>query len=189
VEWFAVQSSGILRGTMSNSDDTTQIIWVKYLAMANEAHDPFSGRLEFAKGDPYTIEYLAMQCRKSVQEVLAAEKLFMLDLNKSDGSTPRLMIEQDGTRVLSNWHDKQNRKEGKRTPKEVGSNGSKPQYTPDPISQVLQGLKAQSAAAKGVMNEPQTAIDQFKEKGCSVIDDATGEIIPTRFDKKKPQKS
>jgi hypothetical protein len=133
--------NNILRGSLTCADDTTQIIWVKYLAMANEAHDPFSGRLEFAKGDPYTVEYLAMQCRKSVPEVLAAEKLFMLDLNKSDGSTPRLIIEPDGTRVLSNWHDKQNRKEGKRPVKEVGGNGNKPDKMPLTADEKIQRRK------------------------------------------------
>lgn len=110
MEWFAVYSSGILRGSMCNADDTTQIIWVKYLAMANEAHDPNSGRLEFKKGDPYPIEYIATQCRKTVDDIIKAEHEFMADINKSDGLTPRLIIEPDGTRVLSNWSIKQNRK-------------------------------------------------------------------------------
>jgi hypothetical protein len=113
MEWFAAYSSGILRGSMSNADDTTQIIWIKYMAMANEAHDPYSGRLEFKKGDPYPIDYLAMQCRKNRDEILLAEKEFMADINKSDGVTPRLTIEPDGTRVLSNWINKQNRKDTK----------------------------------------------------------------------------
>jgi len=152
----------ILRGSLTCADDTTQIIWVKYLAMANEAHDPFSGRLEFAKGDPYTIEYLAMQCRKSVQEVLDAEKLFMLDLNKSDGSTPRLTIEPDGTRVLSNWHDKQNRKEGKRPVREVGGNGSKPDKMPLTVEEKMQRQK--QLTAEMAFKYPDIAIDAAGRK-------------------------
>jgi len=175
-----LRGADILRGSLSGADDTTQLIWIKYMAMANEAKNPDSGRLEFAKGQPYPIEYIAMVCRKSVRAVLKAEAQFRTDMNK-DGITPRVLIEPDGTRVLSNWATYQRRKDGKR----INPEDIKPSFTPDPISQVLQGLKAQSAAAKGVINEPQTAIDQFKERGCSVIDDATGEVIPTRFDKKE----
>jgi hypothetical protein len=115
MEWFVAHSAGILRGSMVNADDTTQLIWIKYMAMANEAKDPDSGRLEFAKGQPYPIEYIAMICRKTVDEVLLAEEHFMADLNR-DGVTPRVMIEEDGTRVLSNWKHYQRRRDGKRTP-------------------------------------------------------------------------
>ena len=111
MEWFAVQSSGILRGSLCNADDTVQLIWVKYMAMANEAHNPDNGRLEFKKGDPYPVDYLATQCRKTAEEVVKAEKEFMADLNRSDGVTPRLIIEPDGTRILSNWGRKQGRGE------------------------------------------------------------------------------
>jgi hypothetical protein len=73
--------------------------------------------------------------------------------------------------------------------KDPNGNGSKPQFTPDPVSQVMQDVKAKKAAAKGVINERQTAIDQLKELGYDVIDRATGEVIPTRFDKENPPRS
>lgn len=113
MEWFLAHSAGILRGSMVNADDTTQLIWIKYMAMANEAKDPDSGRLEFAKGQPYPIEYIAMICRKPVEVVLKAEEHFKADLNR-DGVTPRVIIESDGTRVLSNWKHYQRRRDGRR---------------------------------------------------------------------------
>jgi hypothetical protein len=113
MEWFATYSSGILRGSMVNTDDTTQLIWIKYMAMANEAKDPDSGRLEFTKGQPYSIEYIATICLKPVDIILTAEDFFKTDMNK-DGVTPRLLIEDDGTRVLTNWRFYQRRKDGKR---------------------------------------------------------------------------
>jgi len=69
--------------------------------------------------------------------------------------------------------------------KKAGGNGNKPSFTPDPVSQVMQDLKDKKAAAKAVLTQKQTVIDQLKEVGDTVIDSATREIVPTRFDKKE----
>lgn len=133
MEWFATYSSGILRGSMVNADDTTQLIWIKYMAMANEAKDADSGRLEFAKGQPYPIDYIATICRKTVPEVLIAEEYFKADMNK-DSVTPRLLIEEDGTRVLTNWRHYQKRRDGKRVAPMIDTtklNEAKPPLTID----------------------------------------------------------
>jgi hypothetical protein len=38
---------------------------------------------------------------------------------------------------------------------------------------------------KGILHKRQTTIDQLRELGYDVLDRATGEVIPTRFDKRK----
>jgi hypothetical protein len=111
MNWFATHSAGILRGSLSAAPDTIQIIWVKFMAMANEAKNPESGRLEFAKGQPYSMDYIAMICRKPVQDVEAALASFRTDLSQ-DG-TPRVTVEPDGTVVLNNWAKYQDRNKPK----------------------------------------------------------------------------
>lgn len=102
MDWFATHSAGILRGSLSNADDKIQLIWIKFMAMANEAKDPISGRLEFAKGQPYPLDYIAAICRKPIEDIKEAIAEFQNDISK-DGHTPRIVIESDGTIVLSNW--------------------------------------------------------------------------------------
>lgn len=176
MEWFAAHSAGILRGSMVNTDDTTQLVWIKYMAMANEAKDPNSGRLEFAQGQPYPIEYIAMICRKTVGEVLEAEEHFKADLNK-DGYTPRIVIELDGTRVLSNWKHYQSRKDGKRLKDQVELPSQAPIFKREPISQTIQDAKEKKQTAVGVVKHTQTAVDQMDELGLRVTDKHTGVIL------------
>jgi len=109
MDWFRAYSPGILRGSLSNADDNTQIVWIKYMALANEAKDPYSGRLQFGPGQPYSVEYIANLLRKPVPLILEAEQHFLNDLNE-DHQTPRLVIDEDGTRILTNWVPYQSRK-------------------------------------------------------------------------------
>jgi hypothetical protein len=111
MEWFATHSAGILRGSLSNADDKIQLLWIKFMAMANEAKDPVSGRLEFSKGQPYDLVYIAAICRKSVDDIKEAIEDFKKDISK-DG-TPRVTIEIDGTVVLNNWARYQPRERSK----------------------------------------------------------------------------
>ena len=61
------------------------------------------------------------------------------------------------------------------------SNGDKPALRTEPISQVIQDAKSKKAAAKGVINERQTVIDQFVELGYKVIT-PDGEVAQSKFD-------
>lgn len=122
MDWFATHSAGILRGSLSNADDKVQLIWIKFMAMANEAKDPISGRLEFAKGQPYPLDYIAAICRKPVEDIKEAINEFKNDISK-DHITPRIIVENDGTIVLSNWSRYQPKDRGKLRPtvdKETG---------------------------------------------------------------------
>lgn len=101
MEWFATYSAGILRGSLSDADDTIQLIWIKLMAMANEAKNPDSGRLEFAPGKPYPLSYIATICMKTEGELRSAIDEFKADISL-DG-TPRVAIDTDGTLVLNNW--------------------------------------------------------------------------------------
>jgi hypothetical protein len=111
MDWFATHSAGILRGSLSKAPDLIQLIWIKLMAMANEAKDPLSGRLEFAKGQPYDRPYIATICMKPEAELDAALEEFQKDIS-SDGKTPRITIEPDGTIVLNNWTKYQPKQRG-----------------------------------------------------------------------------
>jgi hypothetical protein len=121
MDWFATWSAGILRGSLSEAPDSIQLIWLKLMAMANEAKDPLSGRLEFAKGKPYSLDYIATICLKPIGELETALEEFQKDISK-DG-TPRITIEPDGTVVLNNWARHQPKQRGQT--KQSG-NGEKP---------------------------------------------------------------
>lgn len=101
MDWFSIHTSGILRGSLSNADDTVQLIWIKLMCMANEAKNPATGRLEFAPGQPYPISYISTICRKTEEEIKNALEMFKLDIS-IDG-TPRISIDTDGTICLNNW--------------------------------------------------------------------------------------
>ena len=111
MDWFAAHCAGILRGSLSRANDNIQLIWIKLMAMANEAKDPLSGRLEFAKGQPYDLTYISTICGKSITEIRAALHSFINDVS-SDG-TPRVTVEEDGTVILNNWTKYQPRDRGK----------------------------------------------------------------------------
>ena len=156
MDWFAAHSTGILRGSLSEAPDTTQLIWIKLMAMANEAKDPFSGRLEFAKGKPYSRAYIAMMCRKTEVELDIALTEFQADI--SDDGVPRITIEPDGTIVLNNWSKYQPKYRGKLKPSD---DGSKPtEGTPQgqvPWDAEHKEAKDKAMAYKGGYNQPKSA--------------------------------
>lgn len=110
MKWYAAYSTGILRGSLCQASDPIQLIWIKLMAMANEAKDPDSGRLEFARGQPYSIAYIAAAFFKTEAEIELALEAYQKDF--TDG-VPRITIEADGTIVLNNWVTYQNRTEQK----------------------------------------------------------------------------
>jgi hypothetical protein len=89
-------SSDILRGLLSGESDEVQLLWIKYLAIANETEHR-NGRLEYSKGKPYPIEFIASMCRKSISDIKRIEGMLV------SGDKPRLFIEPDGTRVIIEW--------------------------------------------------------------------------------------
>jgi len=111
-DWFKVHSEGILRGSLADSDDTTQMIWIKLLAMANETRSR-DGHLWFAPRHPYDREFMAQSCHTTLPLFNYAVDVFVKE-NYTDG-TPRLLIEDDGTLFIKNW-EKYQAKVGK--PKE-----------------------------------------------------------------------
>jgi hypothetical protein len=99
VDWLKLNSKGILRGSLSTSDNTTQLIWIKLLAMANETRDR-DGYLRYAEGKPYSQEYIAQVCNVTVNELLVAIDDYMDDIR--DGK-PRVEYSEDGSLKLNNW--------------------------------------------------------------------------------------
>lgn len=78
--------------TFNDSDDVSSV-WLKYLALANDAN--CDGRLESRK--PYSLEYISLVCMESRDEVKRIESIL------TGGDNPRLIIEADGTRVIAEW--------------------------------------------------------------------------------------
>jgi len=99
VDWLKLNSRGILRGSLSSSDNVTQLVWIKLLAMANETRDR-DGYLRFKEGSPYTLGYIATTCGVSQNELEIAIDDFMDDVR--DG-VPRVEYAPDGSLKLNNW--------------------------------------------------------------------------------------
>lgn len=117
MDWLKLNSKGILRGSMAASDNVTQLIWIKFLAMANETRDR-DGYLRYAPGHPYSIEYIAEVCHVGVNEVQIAVDDFMDDVR--DGM-PRVEYTDDGSLKLNNWHKYQDAPPDKEAPPRLKS--------------------------------------------------------------------
>jgi hypothetical protein len=100
MDWLKLDSKGILRGSLAQSDYTTQLIWIKMLAMANETRDR-DGYLRYAEGKPYSLEYIAQICNVTMDELKNAIDLFEDDIR--DGKS-RVSFTDDGSLFLSNWN-------------------------------------------------------------------------------------
>jgi hypothetical protein len=99
----------------------------------------------------------------------------MADINKSDGTTPRLFIEPDGTRVLMNWTSKQNRKEIKPRKDKTIENA--------PLTADERKQKGEMAALELAYKYPDKAIQGLDRRGFDeahrvgrTINSETGEI-------------
>lgn len=106
MDWFKVFSDGILRGSMANADDELQLIWIKFMALESETHYR-DGCLRFCKGQPYSLSYIAENCRKPVSSIEYAIKAFENDINEKTGE-PRISYDEDGSIRLNKWSFFQN---------------------------------------------------------------------------------
>jgi len=157
MEWFKVYSRGILRGSLSQTTDITQLTWLKMLALENETKFR-NGRLEFAPGKPYSLEYIAVNCGITEGILEGVLEEFKEDVNPEDG-TPRITIEFDGTIVLNNWEKYQ--------VKRVVEQEGKP-----PLSEEA---KDKMNVQRQVKN-PNLTINGATLQGKAVLDKATAEI-------------
>jgi hypothetical protein len=105
MDWLKLNSMGILRGSLSNADNVTQLIWIKILAMANETRDR-DGYLRYREGKPYSNEYIAQVCNVTIGELITAFDDFMDDVR--DGK-PRIEYAEDNSIHLTNWAKYQNK--------------------------------------------------------------------------------
>jgi hypothetical protein len=100
MEWIKLYSKGILSGSLSRSDNTTQLLWVKLMAMVNETRQR-DGWLHYAVGKPMERTRIAETCGVSLIELNTALAEFLNDKN-TDG-TARIYIKEDGDIFLTNW--------------------------------------------------------------------------------------
>lgn len=156
MDWFKAWHVGILRGSLANADDSTQLIWIKLLAMASDTKAR-NGRLEFAKGKPMSRNYLIACLNTTPEKFDYAIEQFKNDLDSTN--KPRLTIEDDGTIVLNNWLDYQHdtRKPYKKPPMDV---------------------KQKRAMQRSINNQfPQNAIDDLKQGFGYDTVDKNGEVL------------
>jgi hypothetical protein len=153
VDWFKTWHVGILRGSLSDTDDSTQLIWIKMMAIVSETKNR-NGRLEFAKGKPMSPHYLISYMNTTKSKFDNAIKQFINDTDPQ--GNPRITIEKDGTIVINKWDYYQSDNRFKKEPKtEAQKRGM---------------LRA------GVNKDPDTATDVLKhDYGYTVIDN-NGEI-------------
>jgi len=115
MEWFKTYQDGVLRGSLATTNNTTQLIWVKLLAIQNETRLR-DGWLHYSPGRPMPREYLAMVCNVTLEELDLAIKEFQGDLDK-DGHS-RIDIAPDGDIFIKNW-EKYQAKPEKTVAKEI----------------------------------------------------------------------
>jgi hypothetical protein len=99
MDWLKLNSKGILRGSLSQTNNVTQLVWIKLLAMASETRDR-DGYLRYAKGRPYSMDYIAMICNVSRNELDIAIDDFIDDVR--DGHA-RVEFDDDGSLYLTNF--------------------------------------------------------------------------------------
>lgn len=99
MDWLKLNSKGILRGSLARSNNVTQLIWIKLLAMASETRDR-DGYLRYKKGEPYSLDFIAQICNVSRNDLDIALDDFMDDIR--DG-IPRVEFAEDGSLRLNNW--------------------------------------------------------------------------------------
>jgi len=115
--WFKLTTMGILRGSLSQSKDVVQLVWIKLLCLMSESKFR-NGRFEYAPGKPYSLEFIAISCgvTKEILEGCLCE--YEEDINPDTGE-PRISIDADGTVILNNWVAYQKRKEEEKASQSV----------------------------------------------------------------------
>lgn len=113
MDWFKAYQDGILRGSLATTSHTTQLIWLKLLAVHNETRLR-DGWLHYKPGTPIPKEYLATVCNVTTEEFEAALAEFLKDFDQ-DGHA-RIEIADDGDIFIKNWEKYQASKQatGKR---------------------------------------------------------------------------
>jgi hypothetical protein len=115
MDWFKTYQDGILRGSLSDTDHVTQLIWIKLLAIENETRQR-DGWLHYQVGKPMSREYIAMVCGVTPKQLNDALEQYLGDRDK-DGHS-RIEIAADGDIFIKNW-DKYQSKPEKLIAKEI----------------------------------------------------------------------
>jgi hypothetical protein len=168
--WIKIWVKDVLTGSLITSGSMEDLGFMVAMAcLAADCRGEY-GWIQANPETPFTHRYLAGRFNIS-------DKHFEILLKKQIKEDR--MVETDKGIFIKNMDFYQRVKGAKKS----GDNGSKPKFTPDPISQVMQDLKNKKAAAKAVLTELPTVVDQLSEGGKMVVDRITGEVEPSRFDK------
>jgi hypothetical protein len=152
--FFKAYSEGILRGSLAYANETTQLIWIKLLAIANETRER-DGYLRYSEGHPYSKDYIAEMCHVPISKLNKALDEFFKDTRNN---IPRIVIANDGSFKLSNFIKYQAKPE--RKPREPISEAQK-----DGLTLQRMGLKNELIVQGATIN------------GMQVTSKKTGEVL------------
>lgn len=116
MEYIKLNTRGILRGSLCQSDDVVQLVWIKLLCFMSETKQR-NGRFEYAPGKPYDLDFIALNIGTSRVVLEACLREFEADVNPED-EQPRIKFDNDGTLILVNW-ERYQRKPEKVVAKEI----------------------------------------------------------------------
>lgn len=166
MDWFKTYQDGILRGSLSEVSETTQLIWLKLLAIENETRLR-DGWLHYSPGRPMTREYLAMVCHVSIESFNLAIQDFLGDVDR-DGCA-RVEIGPDGDIFIKNWEKYQAKPEktiAQKVAIEKGKETKRRQQT------IMDGLMRQL----NQLNKGLSAQRYEATKDGKILDKQTGEV-------------
>jgi hypothetical protein len=166
MKWLKLDSTGILRGSLSDSEMVTQLIWIKLLCMANETRDR-DGYLRYSVGHPYSMEYIAQVCNVTMNQLEIAIDDFMEDIR--DGHQ-RIEFSPDGSIKLNNWLQYQNKPE-KDTPTRLVKSAEQIEaitkkcvrHMPEIATEELIKISEEKANVRKIYNDIDIIIDKAKE--------------------------
>jgi hypothetical protein len=166
MDWYKAYQDGILRGSLSRSSNTTQLIWLKLLAIENETRLR-DGWLHFKEGQPMTREYLAAVCGVTLEELNIAINEFIGDIDR-DGHS-RIIIKDDGDIFIKNW-EKYQAKPEKIVAKEIAIDRAKMEK--ERQKTVLDSLAHSVNLLNGYLKRT-----RYQLQGEDVLDIETGQLI------------
>ena len=170
MDWFKTYQDGILRGSLATTDRTTQLIWIKLLAVGNETRQR-DGWLHFAAGIPMSRDYLASVCMVTTEELDEALRQFQGDLDRN--GRPRIEIGADGDIYIKNWEKYQakppNVIAGQTAAEKAKETKKQRQAQTDRIEQLLYNINMR-------LNGKRDGRYVIDEAG-TIMDTVTGEIV------------
>jgi hypothetical protein len=191
VKYIYINIEGWLGGTVFQYLTKAEVaIWSELVVLGGKGTNSRYGFVELSRNLPFSRSQLLTECNCfSDEDIATFDSCMDKCVNGHDGDAPRLILHPNGVIEIINWSTYQHPDFPKGyTPDEAKAlkkerTAEKAAYKGEPISQTIYDAKEKERVAKGVITQTQTVIDALKEKRCSVVDDDTGEKLPTSKEK------